>query len=101
MRSATSSFLSIIGLARVMSKSLKGHEPCDLPSTAPQRHNPRPQSHKLPLVIAKSSSLKQWSLPRCLIGPCRADSWPLPADVPHHPDDCPTIALSKKKTRKN
>ncbi|KAM1716548.1 hypothetical protein ACFX11_024504 [Malus domestica] len=78
----------------------KGHEPCDSPNTAPQRHNPRPQLHKLPLVLAKSSSLKQWSLPQYLIGPCRADSWPMPADVPHHPDGCPAIALSKKKARK-
>ncbi|KAM1611925.1 hypothetical protein ACFX1Z_000660 [Malus domestica] len=99
MRSATSSFLSITGLARVMFKSLKGHEPCDSFSTAPQRHNQRPQPHKLPLVLAKSSSLKQWSLPQYLIGPCRADSWPMPADVPHHPNGCPAVAPSKKKTR--
>jgi mediator of replication checkpoint protein 1 len=79
----------------------KGHEPYGSPSTASQRHNPRPQLHKLPLVLAKSSSLKQWSLPQYLIGPCRADSWPLLAAVLHHPDDYPTIALSKKKTRKN
>ncbi|KAM1844974.1 hypothetical protein ACFX13_019319 [Malus domestica] len=74
MRTATSSFLSITGLARVMSKSLKGHKPYDLPSTAPQCHNPRPQPHKLPLVLAKSSSLKQWSLPQYLLGLCRVDS---------------------------
>ncbi|KAM1567184.1 hypothetical protein COP2_047567 [Malus domestica] len=53
MRLATSSFLSITDLARVVSKSLKGHEPCDSPSTAPQRHNPRPQPHKLPLVLVE------------------------------------------------
>ena len=78
----------------------KGHEPCGSPSTAPQCHNPRSQPHKLPLVLAKLSSLKQWSLPQYLIGPCRADSWPMPADVPHHPDGCPAIALSKNKARK-
>ncbi|KAM1400413.1 hypothetical protein ACFX2F_027694 [Malus domestica] len=100
MRPATSSFLSITGLARVMSKSLKGHEPCDSPSTMPQRHNLRLQPHKLPLVLAKSSSLKQWFLPQYLIGPCRADSWPMPADVPHHPDGCLSVAPSKKKIRK-
>ncbi|KAM1048311.1 hypothetical protein ACFX1X_027773 [Malus domestica] len=97
MRPATSSFLSITGLARVMSKSLKGHEPCDSPSTMPQGHNLRLQPHKLPLVLAKSSS---WFLPQYLIGPCRADSWPMPADVPHHPDGCLAVAPSKKKTRK-
>ncbi|KAM1701549.1 hypothetical protein ACFXTN_024807 [Malus domestica] len=31
----------------------KGHEPCGSPSTAPQRHNHRPQLHKLPLAQAK------------------------------------------------
>ncbi|KAM2191801.1 hypothetical protein ACFX1Q_027557 [Malus domestica] len=31
----------------------KGHEPCGSPRTAPQRHNPRPQLHKLPLAQAK------------------------------------------------
>ncbi|KAM1178121.1 hypothetical protein ACFX2G_017890 [Malus domestica] len=41
----------------------KGHEPCGSPSTAPQRHNPRPQPHKLPLAQAKLSLPKQWSLP--------------------------------------
>ncbi|KAM1695213.1 hypothetical protein ACFXTN_026882 [Malus domestica] len=100
MRLATFSFLSIIGLARIMSKSLKGHELCDSPSTAPQCHNLQPQPHKLPLVLAKSNSLKQWSLPQYLIGPCRANSWPMPANVPHHPDGCPAVAPSKKKTRK-
>ncbi|KAM1078743.1 hypothetical protein ACFX19_026374 [Malus domestica] len=100
MRPATSSFLSITCLARVMSKSPKRHEPCDSPSTAPQHHNPWPQPYKLPLVLAKSSSLKQWSLPQYLLSPCRADSWPMPADVPHHPDGCPEVAPSKKKTRK-
>ncbi|KAM1469437.1 hypothetical protein EV2_041226 [Malus domestica] len=34
----------------------KGHEPCGSPSTAPQRHNPRPQLHKLPLALAKPNS---------------------------------------------
>ncbi|KAM2914325.1 hypothetical protein COP2_044868 [Malus domestica] len=101
MRFATSSFLSITSLARVISKSLKRHEPCDLPNTAPQCHNPRSQPHKLPLVLAKSSNLKQWSLPQYLIGPCRVDSWPMPADVPHHPDGCPAVALSTKKTKKS
>ncbi|KAM0957744.1 hypothetical protein ACFX2I_025768 [Malus domestica] len=100
MRPATSSFLSITCLARVMSKSPKRHEPCDSPSTAPQHHNPWPQPYKLPLVLAKSSSLKQWSLPQYLFNPCRADSWPMPADVLHHPDGCPEVAPSKKKTRK-
>ncbi|KAM0965821.1 hypothetical protein FF1_021774 [Malus domestica] len=52
----------------------KGHESCGSPSIAPQRHNPRPQPHKLPLVLAKLSSLKQWSLPQYLLGPCRVDS---------------------------
>ncbi|KAM1985729.1 hypothetical protein ACFX15_033196 [Malus domestica] len=33
----------------------KGHKPCGSPSTAPQRHNPRPQLHKLPLAQAKPS----------------------------------------------
>ncbi|KAM0989764.1 hypothetical protein ACFX2C_008366 [Malus domestica] len=93
MRLATSSFLSITCLARVMSKSPKGHEPCDSPSTAPQRHNLWPQPNKLPLVLAKSSSLKQWSLPQYLLGLCRAD-------MPHHPDGCPEVAPSKKKIRK-
>ncbi|KAM1038150.1 hypothetical protein ACFX2C_032876 [Malus domestica] len=98
MKPSTSSFLSITYLAHVMSKSPKRHEPCDSPSTAPQR--PWHQPYKLTLVLAKSSNLKQWSLPQYLIGPCRADSWPMPADVPHHLDDYPEVAPSKKKTRK-
>ncbi|KAM1137451.1 hypothetical protein ACFX2B_035040 [Malus domestica] len=82
MRPAISSFLSITDLARVMSKSLKGHEPCDSPSTAPQRHNSRPQPHKLPLVLAKLSSLKQWSLPQYLIGPCQLTCRTTPTAAP-------------------
>ncbi|KAM1397326.1 hypothetical protein ACFX2I_014922 [Malus domestica] len=34
----------------------KGHEPCGSPSTTPQRLNPRPQPHKLPLALAEPSS---------------------------------------------
>ncbi|KAM1253847.1 hypothetical protein TB2_041816 [Malus domestica] len=83
-----------------MSKSLKGHEPCNSPNNMAQRYNPWPQPHKLPLVLAKSSSLKQWSLPQYLIGPCQADSWPMPTDVPHHPDCCPAVAPSTKKKKK-
>ncbi|KAM2088052.1 hypothetical protein ACFX1T_032170 [Malus domestica] len=52
------------------------------------------------LGSSQAKQPKQWSLPQHLLSPCGADFWPLPVDVPHHPDGCPTIALSKKKTRK-
>ncbi|KAM1209699.1 hypothetical protein EV1_015265 [Malus domestica] len=34
----------------------KGHESCGSPSIAPQRHNPQPRPHKLPLALAKPNS---------------------------------------------
>ncbi|KAM2265177.1 hypothetical protein ACFXTI_041263 [Malus domestica] len=37
-------------------KEPKGHKPCGSPSTAPQRHNPQPRPHKLPLALAKPNS---------------------------------------------
>ena len=55
---------------------------------------------KLILGSSQAKQPKQWILPQHLIGLCRSNSWPLPADVPHHPDGCPATALSKKKTRK-
>ncbi|KAM1012515.1 hypothetical protein ACFX2C_042757 [Malus domestica] len=92
MKPAISLFLSIASLARVRSKS------------------PKDMSHaaRLALRLAAQAALgssqaklpKQWSLPRHLLNPCQANSWPLPADVPHHLDGCPAIALSKKKARK-
>ncbi|KAM2674225.1 hypothetical protein EV2_015445 [Malus domestica] len=53
------------------------------------------------LGFSQAELLKQWPLPHHLIGPCQVDSWPLPADVPHHPDDYPVAAPPKKKTRRN
>ncbi|KAM2059156.1 hypothetical protein ACFX16_031653 [Malus domestica] len=78
----------------------KGHEPCGSPSTAPQRHNLRPLAAQAALGSSQAKLPKQWSLPRHILNPCRASSWPLPADLPHHPDGYPAIALSKNKARK-
>ncbi|KAM1317990.1 hypothetical protein ACFX2H_003173 [Malus domestica] len=36
----------------------KGQEPCDSPSTAPQRLNPQPQPRMLPLALAKAKRPK-------------------------------------------
>ena len=70
----------------------------------PRRGNPNyaiSSAHaKLILGFSQAKQPKQWPLPQHLHSLCRADSWPLPADVPYHPDGCPATALSKKKTRK-
>ena len=70
----------------------------------PRRGNPNyatSSAHaKLILGSSQAKQPKQWPLPQHLLGPCQADSWPLPADVSHHPDGCPATAISKKKTRK-
>ncbi|KAM2495057.1 hypothetical protein ACFX1W_035089 [Malus domestica] len=52
------------------------------------------------LSFSQAKQPKQWSLPQHLFDPCQADSWPLPAEVPYHPDSCLVTALSKKKKRK-
>ena len=101
MKPATSSLFLNRQLGPCQVQEPKGYEPCGYPSTTPQRLSSVPQPHKLPMALTKLSSLKQWSLPQHLIGPCGADSWPLPVDISHHPDSYPTTALSKKKTTKN
>ncbi|KAM1041135.1 hypothetical protein COP2_031131 [Malus domestica] len=52
------------------------------------------------LGSSQAEQPKQWSLPQHLLSPYRADFWPLPANVPHHPNGCPATTLSEKKTRK-
>ena len=67
------------------------HCPCHASSSA----------HAEPILgFNQAEQHKQWPLPHHLLGTCQADSWPLPADVPHHPDGCPEATLPKKKTRK-
>ncbi|KAM1672484.1 hypothetical protein ACFXTN_037373 [Malus domestica] len=52
-------------------------------------------------LLQSSPAAQAMVLPHHLIGPCQADYWPLLADVPHHPDDCPMAVPPKKKTRRN
>ncbi|KAM1723628.1 hypothetical protein ACFX13_022257 [Malus domestica] len=58
-------------------------------------------AHAKPILgFNQAKQHKQWPLPHHLLGPCQADSWPLPADVPHHLDGCPMVAPPKKKIRR-
>ena len=50
--------------------------------------------------FSQAEQHKLWPLPHHILGSCQANFWPLPADVPHHPDSCPVAALPKKKTKK-
>ena len=67
----------------------KGYEPCDYPSTAPQRLSSRPQPLKLPLALAKPNNPSS--------GPCHNTSsvHAEPTPGPCQPTCCttPTAAL--------
>ncbi|KAM1056880.1 hypothetical protein EV1_029967 [Malus domestica] len=52
------------------------------------------------LGFSQAKQHKKWPLPHYPIGPCQANSWPSPINVPHHPDSCPVAAPPKKKTRR-